>query len=108
MYGDNVSKMCERLNLVNFITSDAVKIEKIKFFLAGHKIVTTFGTDMNRAGFVYLQEKFYSAAYQVSAVEINDGFKLLAANHFAELWDDAEEINQCVIAALKGAKRLEI
>lgn len=65
-------------------------------------------TDMNRAGFLYFQEKFSSDGFLVNYVTISTLFKVVAARHFAELWVDAEIECRPLIKAIKTARAINI
>ncbi len=98
--------MCDRLGLSNPIREEDIHIARIVFMAPYGKTTIIYGTDMNRAGRLFFQEKFSGPDFRVNSVDISAEFREKAREHFAELWDDAEEAGRTLIVAFKTAIRI--
>ena len=107
-YRDNVQALCDRLGLPNPIREEDVLISSVRLLVTRQKAKMISLTNMNRAGMVFLQEQFSVGGLQIESVGIGETFKKRAREHFAELWDDAEEKKRTLIMALKPAVWAEI
>lgn len=107
-YRKNVQAMCDRLGVSNNprIDEDDVAIDRMIFYCGNTAVYTIHGTDMNRAGRLFLQEKFSGTGYRVHQVMLSEKFADHAAIHFAELWLDAEEKGRALILAIKNSHRI--
>jgi hypothetical protein len=106
---DNVAALCRSRGLQNPVQEDCLKIARLIFkWRAGDGSITTLeveGTDMNRAGRLYVEEQ----ASGLSGVVISALIRARAAEFFTpELWDDCSSERRTLVYGMKTASMVEI
>lgn len=107
-YRKNVQAMCDRLGLPNPIREEDVALDRMIFYTGNTAVYTIHGTEMNRAGRMFLQEKFSGEGYRSGNVFLSEKFSEVAAIHFAELWLDAEEVGRSLVLAIKKSHMIHL
>jgi hypothetical protein len=105
-YRENVQKLCKRLSLSNPICEEALFIRALTFYTRD-RVIRIDGTEMNRAGRLFFQERLATDKAMVS-VQISTTLTEAVAEFFAENWHDADEKGRAMLIAFKQAYRFRI
>ncbi len=105
-YRKNVQAMCDRLGLANPIQEKDLSIARISFY-SWFSVIHIDGTDMNRSGRLFFQERFGEKKY-TGTIQITETLRLEASKFFAENWIDATEKGRKMLVALKSSQRFKI
>lgn len=115
-YRENVQAMCDKLGIANPIREEDLTVKAVSFLVYGDW-VRIEGTDMNRAGRLFIQfhvEKFRGGMAFVivqghaGVMGSTQMYQRWAEKHFDEIWLDAEEKGRAFLAALKKAKAITV
>ena len=111
-YRDNVQALCDEHGIDNKpIKEEDLVVKSLRFWVDGTGLFIP-GTDMNRAGRLFFQAHLPPGQVTVCLKnEVTNEpsvFCNLAKSHFAEYWDDAEEVGRSMITAMKRAAEVEV
>ena len=105
-FNRNRAALAKRMGVPEKILPEHVKIAALTFFKGAEKIATIQCSTRNTGGMLFFEEQFTTAIGLYHSRNLTDAFLRVARLHFAEFWDDAEQMQRPIILATKRADRV--